>query len=310
MLENISEKYPRLKNFAFSAYSQPSYLFFGSHILNSDEGAQQGDPEGPPMFCDTINDMIHWLTSALNFWYLDDGNLADKFWVVFEDLKLVIERARMLGLKVKPSKCELTFLGSSSEELKLEILQLFNTICPSIQETPLDDLCILGAGMGADCVLDKLTKRSKDLERTPGRNRGTLGAFSFEKLVQYTETDISALNVTVLHAPPTYSPTMIPFWPQHWKKSPMFNLQIFLASKPVCLLKWVAWVCHLRHCLRLPYFYPPRALALLCQTKSQLVPDQQATKKLLWNSGVILHKHFHQLVDSPKRIGLGQYSRT
>ena len=59
------------------------------------------------MFCDTINDMIHSLTSALNFWYLDDGNLADKFRVVFEDLKLVIERARMLGLKVKPSKCEL-----------------------------------------------------------------------------------------------------------------------------------------------------------------------------------------------------------
>ena len=116
------------------------------------------------MFCNTINDMIHSLTFALNFWYLDDGNLADKFRVVFEDLKLVIERARMLGLKVKPSKCELTFLGSPSEELKLEILQLFNTICPAIQETPLDDLCILGAGMGADFVLDKLTKRSKDFE--------------------------------------------------------------------------------------------------------------------------------------------------
>ena len=109
---------------------------------------------------------------------------------------------------------------------------------------------------------------------------------------------------------PTYSPTMIPFWPQHWKKRPMFNLQILLASKPVCLLKWVACVCHLRHCLRLPYFYSPRALALLCQTKSPLVPDQQATKKLLWNSGVILHKHFHQLIEAPKRIGLGQYSRT
>ena len=116
------------------------------------------------MFCDTINDKIHSLTSALNFWYLEDGNLADKFRVVFEDLKLVIERARMLGLKAKPSKCELTFLGSPSEELKLKILQLFNTICPAIQKTPLDDLCILGAGMGVDCVLDKLTKRSKDLE--------------------------------------------------------------------------------------------------------------------------------------------------
>ena len=125
------------------------------------------------MFCDTINDMIHSLISALNFWYLDYGNLADKFRVVSEDLKLVIERARMLGLKVKHSKCELTFLGSPSEELKLEILQLFNcytrdcyttAICPAIQETPLDDLCILGAGMGADCVLDKLTKRSKNLK--------------------------------------------------------------------------------------------------------------------------------------------------
>ena len=203
MVENISEKYPRLKSLAFSAYSQPSYLFFGSHILNSDEGAQQGDPEGPPMFCDTINDMIHSLTSALNSWYLDDGNIADKFRVVFEDLKLVIERAPLLGLKVKPSKCELTFPGSPSEELRLEILQLLNTFCPAIQETPLDDLCILGASMGADCVLDKLTERSKDLDLLSERlvEIEALGAFSFEKLVPYTETDISTPHVTVLHAP-------------------------------------------------------------------------------------------------------------
>ena len=310
MLENISEKYLRLKNFAFSAYSQPSYLFFGSHILNSDEGAQQGDSEGPPIFCDTINDMIHSLTSALNFWYLDDGNLADKFRVVFEDLKLVIERARMLGLKVKPSKCELTFLGSPSEELKLEILQLFNTICTAIQETPLDDLCILGAGMGADCVLDKLTKRSKDLELLSERlveieAHSALfllkNSFSIPKLTFLLRTSPCFMHPDILS---NYDSILT------WKKITNVQLQILLASKPVCLLKWVAWVCHLRHCLRLPYFYPPRALALLCQTKSPLVPDQQATKKLLWNSGVILHKHFHQLIDAPKRIGLGQYSRT
>jgi hypothetical protein len=150
MLRTISEKYPRLKNFAFATYGEPSYLFFDSHIILSDEGAQQGDPEASPMFCDGINEMVQRLSSELNFWYLDDGNLADRYQVVLADLKLVITLARLMGLKVRPSKCELIFLGNPDENLRRAIHHEFN--CPEIEITPTDDLSILGSGIGPNSV--------------------------------------------------------------------------------------------------------------------------------------------------------------
>ena len=36
------------------AYSAPSHLFWGDHLISSAEGVQQGDPLGPLFFCLTL----------------------------------------------------------------------------------------------------------------------------------------------------------------------------------------------------------------------------------------------------------------
>ena len=80
MLEKVFEKHTELYKYSHSAYSQPSFLFFyGDSVIKSCEGTQQGDPESPVLFSDSIQDLIDSLESKKNLWYLDDGNLSDDY---------------------------------------------------------------------------------------------------------------------------------------------------------------------------------------------------------------------------------------
>jgi hypothetical protein len=51
MLQAVADQLPHLYKFCHLAYSQPSMLKFGRHIIMSEEGAQQGDPLGPLLLC-------------------------------------------------------------------------------------------------------------------------------------------------------------------------------------------------------------------------------------------------------------------
>jgi hypothetical protein len=55
MLEAVHTALPEAYAFIHASYSSPSNLFYGSDILSSEEGVQQGDPLGPLLFCLTIN---------------------------------------------------------------------------------------------------------------------------------------------------------------------------------------------------------------------------------------------------------------
>ena len=87
MLEKFFEIHPEVYKYSHSAYSQPSFLFYGDSVIKSYEGTQQEDPESPPLFSDSIQDLIDILESKINLWYLDDGNLSDDYRTVLKDLK-------------------------------------------------------------------------------------------------------------------------------------------------------------------------------------------------------------------------------
>ena len=73
MLEAVKDHAPELIQFVHSAYSQPSMLFCGHHVLHSAEGVQQGDPLGPLLFCLAIQPIICILHSDFQVFYLVDG---------------------------------------------------------------------------------------------------------------------------------------------------------------------------------------------------------------------------------------------
>ena len=77
MLNHVFSNRPELYNYTHCAYGKPSYLFYGSSVIMSEDGTQQDDPEAPPLFAETIHTLVKQLESKINIWYLDDGNLAD-----------------------------------------------------------------------------------------------------------------------------------------------------------------------------------------------------------------------------------------
>ena len=128
-------------------------------------GAQQGDPEGPALFSDTINQIIQQVQTELNLWYLDDGNLADRYDRVLAAFKWLQEEFRKIGLRINPGKCELFFLGVQTPEQQETILAEFNTVCPGVKVTSFDELVVLGAPLGHDAITNCLSTKRSDLER-------------------------------------------------------------------------------------------------------------------------------------------------
>ena len=105
MLNHVFSIRPELYNYTHCAYGKPSYLFYGSSAIMSEDGTQQGDLENPPLFEETIHTLVKQLESKINIWYLDDGNLADDSKVVIRDLKTILKSEQIYGLSLKTEKC-------------------------------------------------------------------------------------------------------------------------------------------------------------------------------------------------------------
>ena len=53
ILDTVFRERRQIYNYTHSAYSETSHLFFGEKSIQSQEGWQQGDSEGPALFSDT-----------------------------------------------------------------------------------------------------------------------------------------------------------------------------------------------------------------------------------------------------------------
>ena len=173
LLATVFAKNPLIYNYTEAAYAKPSFLFYRDKIILSEEGAQQGDPEGPPLFSDTINDTIRSLCSKLNLWYLDDGNLAGTFEDVLNDYTTLRSAFLAMGLEVNPQKCELVFLGCPSSEQKQSILSKFSEVCPGVQVTELEDLVVLGAPIGSAALESTVKKIPRFFKPSPKSSKGS-----------------------------------------------------------------------------------------------------------------------------------------
>ena len=100
----------------------------------SEDGTQQGDPEAPPFFAETIHTLVKQLESKINIWYLHDGNLADDYKVVPRDLKNILKSEQIYGLSLNTEKFDLCFLGPTTSTQYSSILTQFRKICPKIKK--------------------------------------------------------------------------------------------------------------------------------------------------------------------------------
>ena len=107
MLPAVSVSAPELLKFVYSAYSVPSQLYCGEHVIQSAEGVQQGQLLGPLLFCLTIQPLVLKIRSEFKVFYLDDGMLGGPVQDVLRDFRLVEEEAASLGLQLNQVRLRL-----------------------------------------------------------------------------------------------------------------------------------------------------------------------------------------------------------
>jgi len=110
MLEAVADYAPDIYHFCYSAYSSPSILSFGNHIVSSSEGPQQGDPLGPLLFSISIQPILEKLKCELVIGYLDDITIGGKVEHVATDIETTVMEATRMGLVLNASKCEIIHL--------------------------------------------------------------------------------------------------------------------------------------------------------------------------------------------------------
>ena len=141
MLLSVLEYAPEIYPLVFSAYRNPSYLFFDNNIVESAEGVQQGDSLGPLLFSLTIHHLLSHLAAELKVFYLDDGTLGGTIEEVVGDLQKLEEAADTLGLVLNHQKSEVICSEPSTRNSML-------ASSPDLKCVDSNDACLLGSPIG------------------------------------------------------------------------------------------------------------------------------------------------------------------
>ena len=171
VLEAVAKHFPELLPFAESTIGHESILQFGDFMLQSAEGAQQGDPLGPLYFCLTFKAVLESLTSELVLGFLDDVAIGGEAACVMEDFSQLDLAAKKIGLAINYDKCEI--VGHS-----METRSLFQSRGIDLPETSAAQVILLGsplsAGQHLDAILEckhqELQRLTKRLELMPSHD--------------------------------------------------------------------------------------------------------------------------------------------
>jgi len=147
MFQAVHDEMPELYPFVHMCYASASLLNFGEHLLSSDEGAQQGDPLGPLLFCSSSLKLIRMMTSEFNAWYLDDGSLGGDVTSLLSDLETVRRVGPSVGLLLNEDKCEIVTSDNG-------VVSSLRTVLPNIRHVPCGEAVLLGAPIGDQSAVD------------------------------------------------------------------------------------------------------------------------------------------------------------
>ena len=159
MLAEVKQHFPEIFNLIHAAYGGSSILLYRDEVLASEEGIQQGDPDGPFLFCLVVLPLLLKLKSHLNSWYLDDGTVGGTAADVLADYQYVEREGHRFGLHLNVHKCELSILASSADHSILQQFGNTTRVDPS-------KLTLLGAPIGSEQAVDDcLTSKAVGFSR-------------------------------------------------------------------------------------------------------------------------------------------------
>ncbi|XP_047996387.1 uncharacterized protein LOC125234221 [Leguminivora glycinivorella] len=159
ILNEVLDQIPLLYPFIYQCYALPSNLFYSGNLIQSQVGAQQGDPLGPLLFCLAIHKIISAVSAPLNVWYLDDGVIGGSPEVVIENLKTLLPALKTIGLEINSTKCELFACGNVTPET----LTNLETVLPGLRQIDKSSFQLLGAPIFSEGVSSVLQSKRQAL---------------------------------------------------------------------------------------------------------------------------------------------------
>ena len=163
MLLLVRNELSELYAFVYMCYASSSLLDFGAHLLQSDEGFQQGDLLGPLLFCVSSLKLACSMMSEFNSWYLDDGSLGGVVSSLLRNLEITRRIGPSVGLLLNEDKCEIVTDDDS-------IVADIQSVLPRVRHVPRSEAVLLGAPVGDETSVDTVL-RSKlvDFRRLASR---------------------------------------------------------------------------------------------------------------------------------------------
>ena len=128
-LRQVREQAQPLFQLLWPTYSEPTPLFYGTAVITSATGIQQGDPCGPAVFALAVDQVIRAVTAPFNCWYLDDGAIGGRVSTICSDLKHLIPAMGSVGLTINSNKCEIILPADiTSEQMSNSVHSLYQLI--------------------------------------------------------------------------------------------------------------------------------------------------------------------------------------
>ena len=201
-LTEVMEKCPQIYPMMRQGYGFDSPIYYGANKLLSRTGLHQGDPLASLAFSVAINPIISSISSEFNVWYLDDGTFGGGVGQALEDLRTLEQSFASIGLHLNPMKSEVTVLGALSAPDYDLVVSSVRQVVPSIVETPLNTLSLLGSSLGVEGLNESLAQCSDKVNLMCHRVKNLDAHWALFFLTRY----VSAPRVNyVLRTSPAYT---------------------------------------------------------------------------------------------------------
>ena len=104
VLQTVAAKMPELYRFVHSWLACSPKLIYGTCIIESVEGSQQGDPLSGLEFCKTVHPTLSEGSSRTKLRFVDDFNLEGKVSNLAKDVQRIIDAQAKTGLVLNRKK--------------------------------------------------------------------------------------------------------------------------------------------------------------------------------------------------------------
>jgi hypothetical protein len=185
MLAEVCEYLPDLAQYVAAGYGQPTKLYYGAHVIASEQGAQQGCPLGTLLFALCMHRALRELRRlhpglvdrlTMQGFFADDGTHAGNVRDVAEFLRAFIPIAAKYGIRFQPAKFAVFCHLAVEDHVKMLMRAACAAEIPDTSFRRWEQTTLMGAAVGGRAPASAHVHKIADLAKTAFHRLGQMPA--------------------------------------------------------------------------------------------------------------------------------------